>query len=147
MAIIKKSDILMGINEPRKVKIESMGGEIWLRPLSSAEVDLIGQIEAEGYGNYETNTKNRSHGTKMTAGETVSKGKINVLKMQKATANAKYEAVHMSLDNPKNEDDPWSIEDIKRLKPDQVDELHDKVQEISGMNVTEQDVKDFPQDE
>ena len=147
MAIIKKADVLHGILDPKKVQIESLGGELWLRPLSSAEVDEINQIEAEGYGNYETNSKNQTRGNKTSIGETISKGKINVLKMQKATTKAKYTAIYMSLDNSKNEDDPWEMGDIQALKQDQVDELHKKVQEISGMNVSEEDIETFPQDE
>ena len=146
MAIIKKADVLHGILDPKKIEIKSLGGELWLRPLSSAEVDEINQIEAEGYGNYETNSKNQTRGKNLSVGETISKGKINVLKMQKATTKAKYTAIVKSLDNSRNEDDPWTLEDIKALKQDQVDEIHEKVQEISGMNVTEQDVDDFPQD-
>lgn len=147
MAIIKKSDILIDITAPKKVKIDSMGGELWLRPLSSAEVDEVNTIEAEGYGNYETNSKNRTSGRNISAGETVSKGKINVAKVQKATSRAKYEAVRMSLDNSKNEDDPWELTDIQCLKQDQVDEIYENVRQISGMDATEEDVKDFPQDQ
>ena len=147
MAVIKKSDILHGIKNPRLVTIESMGGELWLRPLSSAEVDIINEIEAEGYGNYETNSKNRSKGNQYSVGETISKGKINVLKMQKSTVKAKYEAIFRSLDNEKNEDDKWTLEDIKGLRQNQVDEIYDNVKEISGIDVTVEEVENFPQDE
>ena len=36
--ILKKSQILQGINDPKPVFIESLNGELWMRPLSSAEL-------------------------------------------------------------------------------------------------------------
>lgn len=135
MAILKKSDILLGIDEPRKITINSLGGEIYLRPLSSSEITRITTIEAEGYGSFEASNRNR---------ETKASGKMNLAKMNEATAKAQYEAILLSINNPKN--DEWEIEEIKLLKKDAINELYDKIMEISGANTTEADIKRFPED-
>ena len=144
MAILKKSDILFGIDNPREIRIESLDGELWLRPLSSAEITEIVNIEAEGYGKWEaTNTQK---GRRLEKGEALTKGHMDLAKLNSAEARAKYETVYKSLDNPKNEDDPWSLEDIKLLPQDVIDEIHEKVFDISGANTSEADVKRFPED-
>ena len=71
---LKKSDILQGINDPKEIRIESLDGTLWLRPLSSSELDEIDKIEAKGMESYETNSKSRGR----IQGETIAKGKINV---------------------------------------------------------------------
>lgn len=137
MAILTKSDILKGIKNVQKVHIESLGGELYLRPLSSAELDEINCIEAEGMGVMEQNIK----GAQLN--NTVQSSKINVLKITKASAKAKYEMIRMSLDNDKNTE-PWETEEIQELSKDAVEELYKKVQEISKVEITEVDVKNFP---
>ena len=136
MTILKKSDILLGIDDPRKVTIESLGGEIYLRPLSSAEVNKVVEIEAEGFGNFEASNLNR---------KTSATGKMNLKKMNEATAKAQYEAIFLSINNDKNSEE-WSKEELKSLRKDAVTELYEKVMEISGANTTESDVKNFPED-
>lgn len=147
MAVLTKSSILNGINQPQKVEIESLGGELWLRPLSSAEVDEIINIEARGFGKFEATNTNRTKGKRIQKGESISRGQMDVTKMNEAEAKAKYTAIFKSLDNPKNEDDPWEYEDITHLPPNVTKEIKDKIDEISGVNVSEDDVEDFPEDE
>ena len=137
MAILNKSDILKGINNIQKVHIESLGGELYLRPLSSAELDEINCIEAEGLGTMEQNIK----GARLN--NTVQSSKINVLKVTQASNKAKYEMIKKSLDNPKNTEQ-WETEEIQQLPKDAVDELYTKVQEVSKVEITEVDVKNFP---
>ena len=144
MAILKKSDILQGINAVQRITIDSLGGEMWLRPLSSAELDEINYIEAEGMGNFEQN--NRAKSRNLENSKLTQTNKFNVLKLTKATDKAKYEMIYKSLDNPKNEDDPWTLEEIKSLGPKAIDELHKEVQKLSGLDITESDVKQFPED-
>jgi len=135
MAILKKSDILKGIDEPRKVRIKSLGGELYLRPLSSLEVTEVTTIEAEGYGAFEASNRNR---------KTEASGKMNLAKMNEATAKAQYQAIYLSINNPKN--DAWEMEEIKQLKKDAITEIYEQVMEISGASTTEADVKKFPED-
>jgi len=144
MAILKKSDILQGIKKVERVHIESLGGEMWLRPLSSAELDEINYIEAEGMGNFEQN--NRAKSRNLENSKLTQTNKFNVLKLTKATDKAKYEMIYKSLDNPKNEDDPWTLEEIKSLGQKSIDEIHKEVQKLSGLDITESDVKQFPED-
>ena len=136
MAVLKKTDILSGIDDPRKVLIESLGGEIYLRPLSSNEMNRVVDIEAEGYGTFDAKAKGR---------DADAAAKMNLVKMNKATAKAKYEAINISINNDKNEE--WTMEEIQQLHSDQVDELYEKIMEISGASTTEKDVKRFPEDE
>lgn len=135
MAVLKKSDILLGIDDPRKIMIETLGGEIYLRPLSSSEVNLIVGIEAEGYGNFKASNRNR---------QTEASGKMNLAKMNEATAKAQYEAIYLSINNDKN-DDEWTKDEIQMLKKDAITELYENVMEISGVNTTEKDIKSFPE--
>ena len=137
MALLKKSDILLGIDDPRKVTIESLGGEIYLRPLSSSEVNHVTNIEAEGYGNFEATTHKKSANAS---------GKMNLKKMNEAMANSQYEAIYLSINNPQNEEE-WEKEEIQKLHADAITELYEKVMEISGANTTEKDVKNFPEDQ
>ena len=137
MTILKKSDILLGIDEPRQILIESLGGEIYLRPLSSAEVNKVVEIEAEGLGNFEASNLNR---------KTSATGKMNLKKMNEASAKAQYEAIYLSINNPKNEDE-WTKEELKSLRKDAITELYNKIMEISGANTTEQDMKKFPEND
>ena len=135
MSVLTKADILMGIDTPRKVTVKSLNGEVWLRPLSSAEVNEIMNIEAQGYGTFNA---------KQNRKETLADAKMSLPKMQEKTAEAKYTAIHKSINNDKN--DEWSFDEIKILKTDAIDELYDHIMKISGADVTERDVKNFPED-
>lgn len=136
MAILTKSQILQGIDNPQKIMIESLGGEIWLRPLSSAEVNEILQIEAEGMGTF--NASN-------IRGQTTTDGKMNLAKMQEKQNEARYLAIHKSINNDKNSDE-WTIEELQQLPSDSITEIYDQVMKISGAEVTTGDVKQFPED-
>ena len=136
MAILTKSDILQGIDTPKKIEIESLNGEVWLRPLSSAEVNEVMQIEAEGYGTF-----NARSGQKNTSAE----GKMNLAKMYDKNNESQYIAIHKSINNPKN--DEWTLEELKQLRKDAIKELYEKTMELSGVEITEQDVKRFPENE
>ena len=141
MVILKKSDILDGIDKPRKIFIDALEGELWLRPLSSAEITEIVNIEAEGYGKWEST--NTQKGRRMEKGENLTKGYMHLAKLNSAEANAKYECAYKSLDNPKNEEDPWELEEVKKLPHNAIKEIYEKVFQMSGANTTEADVKDF----
>ena len=137
MTVLSKADILLGIDNPVKVKIENLNGELWLRPLSSAEVNEILQIEAEGLGTFKA-ISNRQ-------GQTSTDGKMNLAKMQEKQNEARYIAIHKSINNDKGEE--WTIDELKRLPADAVAELYDQVMKISGAEVTTTDVERFPENE
>ena len=134
--VLKKSDVLLGIDDPRLVMIDSLGGELYLRPLSSAEINKIVSIEAKGYGQFEASNNNR---------QTLTKGNMDLAKMNDATAKAQYEAIHLSINNDLNEDD-WKIEEIRRLPTNVIKELYENIMQISGAETTESDVKNFPEE-
>ena len=135
--VLNKSDIMLGIDDPRLVMIKSLDGEIYLRPLSSAEINKIVGIEAAAYGSFEATSKGRR--------DQNTTGKVNLAKMNEATAKAQYEAIFLSINNSKNEDD-WKMDEIKALPQNVILELYDQVMLISGAETTEADVKNFPQD-
>ena len=137
MAILTKNQILQGINQITQINIEALDGELWLRPLSSAEVNEILNIEAQGYGTINANNNAR--------GQTQAEGKMNLAKMQEKQAEAKYTAIHKSINNDKSSDE-WSYEEIKDLPSNAIDEIYNKIMELSGADVTERDVKQFPED-
>ena len=137
MTILTKSTILQGIKQIQKIKLTTINGEIYLRPLTSAEVNEILNIEAEGYGNFEATNQNRA---------SQAKAKMNLPKMQKAQNNAQYEAIYKSINNERNNDE-WTIDEIKQLPKNTITELYDKIMEISGANTTEQEVKNFPENQ
>ena len=135
MTILSKSDILLGIDTPKKIKIETLNGEIWLRPLSSAEVNEVLQIEAEGIGTFQANN---------TFGKPTAEGRMNLAKIQEKQNEAKYIAIHKSINNDKG--DEWELEEIKQLPADAVTEMYEQIMKISGAEVTTADVKQFPED-
>lgn len=135
MVVLTKSSILQGIKQIQKINIKTLDGELYLRPLSSAEVNEVLNIEAEGYGNFEANARGR---------RTDASGKMNLKRMNEASANAQYTAIFKSINNEKNEE--WSEDDVKDLPKDVVEELYDHIMRISGAEVTESDVANFPED-
>lgn len=142
MAVLKKSQILEGIKDPKKITIEALNGELWLRPLSNAELDEIDRIEAKGMESYETNSKSRGR----IQGETIAKGKINVHLATVNGAKARDRKIEMSLDNEKNADDPWTIEEIGELSRDAVNEIVEAIDQLSGLDVTKGDIDQFPEE-
>lgn len=136
--VLRKEDILGGINNIQKVTIESLGGELWLRPLSEAELSQIDLIEAKAMGVYESSQR----GT----GEALNKGKINLAKATEATEEARLAKISLSINNEKNPD-KWSEEEIGSLSRDAVEELISKIDEISGVKTAARDVDKFPENE
>ena len=135
MAILTKASILQGIDTPVKVEIKTLQGEIWLRPLSSAEVNEVVNIEAQGMGTF--NASN-------IRGQTSADGKMNLAKMQEKQNEAHYIAIHKSINNPKNNDE-WTIQELQQLPADAINEMYDQVMKISGAEITTNDVKSFPE--
>jgi hypothetical protein len=137
MTLLTKSDILQGINDPKKVEIKSLNGELWLRPLSSAEIDEITNIEAQGYGTFNASSRQKN---------TVAEGKMNLPKMQEKSNEAKYTAIHKSINNDKY-DEEWTLTELKQFNKKSINEIYEKVMDLSGVEVTEGDVKQFPENE
>ena len=135
MAILKKSDILLGIDDPRPITIKSLGGEVYLRPLSSSEFNEVVNIDSKGYGVFDAKTKGKN---------TDASAKMNLVKMNEAAAESKYHAIFLSINNGKG--DEWTKEEIQTLHSDQIDELYENVMKISGAETTEADVKRFLED-
>ena len=135
--VLRKEDILGGINNIQQVTIESLGGEIWLQPLSESQLNEIELIEAKALGVYESSQRGRS--------ETTNKGKITLAKATQASAEAKIAKIKLSINNEKSEDN-WSDEEIGSLPRNVTDELIEQIDEISGVNTTTREVEKFPEE-
>lgn len=144
MALLKKTDILEGINKAEKYEIKSLNGELYLRPLSQAEWNSIDEIEAKAIGTFETHEKAR-RGKRQTPSQIESKGTIQVAKTTLANQEARTKAVYLSLNNSQNEE--WSEDEANQLSRKAFNEIYEKVQEISGITENiEDEVEDFPSD-
>lgn len=137
MALLSKNEILKGINNIQKVEIESLGGEIYLRPLSEAELQDLDLIEAKAMGVYESTQKGRS--------DTLNKGKINLAKATEASNEARIKKIELSINNEKNAED-WTPDEIKSLSREAINELNDKIDELSGVEIKKRDVEKFPEE-
>lgn len=149
--IIRISDIVDGTSKEEKYMIKSLNGEVWLRPLSQKEINEISEIEAAAIGTFETNEKsnNSRNRARNIRSQLESKGKLSVLKTTQAQNQAKIKAVAYSLDNSKYAEEKELINEEELLKAPSnvIEEIYEKVQEISGLNNTEleSDVEEFPQ--
>ena len=147
MAILKKSQILQGIDDPKNIHIDALGGELWLRPLSVSELDEIDQIEAKMMESYETNERANVKGRNVRSAETTSSGKLNMVKAAKYRAEGRNMKIYKSLDNPKNEEDPWTLDEIGRLSPAAAEEIVEQIDILSGLTVSKSEIDNFPEDE
>lgn len=144
MAILTKDAILKGINDVQKYEIQSLGGEIYLRPLSQGEWDELAQIESKAMGFFETNESSQRRGKRPSASTMTSSGKIDLAKTTSARQESMRLALAMSLNNSKNNDE-WTEEDVKNLKSDAFNEIYNKIREISGIeDDLEESIDDFP---
>ena len=135
--VLRKEDILSGINHVQLVEIESLDDSIYLKPLSEAQLTEIDLIEAKALGVYESSQRGRS--------EALNKGKINPAKATQSTSDAKIAKIKLSINNEKSED-TWTDEEIGSLPRNVFNELLEKIDEISGVEVTKQEVEKFPEE-
>ena len=143
---LRKEDILKGVNDPELILIETLGGELPLRPLSKAEWSQIEKMEARGYGTFEANETAQRGRRKLKGGKVETKGKINLEKQAEADFKGKLEALHLSMNNSHHECDQWSKKEIESLKSSTFDEIYNKVRELSGVTVEKEEIDEFPED-
>ncbi|MDD6256345.1 hypothetical protein [Methanobrevibacter boviskoreani] len=144
------SDIISGTKKVKQYTIKSLDGDVYLRPLSQAEINEISEIEAAAIGTFETNEKsnNRSSRSRNIKSQLESKGKLSVLKTTQAQNQAKIKAVAYSLDNSEYEDEKFDEETLLKAPSAVIEEIYGYVQELSGLNNQnlDKDVEEFPQD-
>jgi hypothetical protein len=150
--VLRKDDILKGIDDPELIEIKALGGEIPLRPLSKAEWNKIEQIEAKAYGTFEANETAKRGKKQLRNGMMETKGKIDLKKQNEAEFKGKLEALYISMNNSHIECDKWTQDDIKRLKVNAFEEIFDEVRELSGVKTDEEgddeksELDNFPED-
>lgn len=135
--VLTKSEILGGINHIQKINIESLGGELYLRPLSESELMEVDLVEAKALGTFESTQTGRKSAS--------NKGKINLAKATQASSQAKLTKIQLSINNEKNAEE-WTLEEIGQLSRETINELSSKVDEISGVETTKEDVEKFPEE-
>lgn len=143
---LRKEDILKGVNDPELIMIETLGGELPLRPLSKVEWGRIEKIEAKAYGVFEANETAKRGKRKLKGGMMETKGKIDLEKQAEAELKGKLETLYLSMNNSHPECDEWKKEDIGRMKSSAFDEIFDKVKELSGVTVEKEEIDKFPED-
>ena len=142
--VLSISEILNGKDENIECEIESLGGSIYLRPLTSGEWDKIDEIKQKDLGDYTINEKTFTKKKRRVKGEMESRAKFNINASSKATKKAMYEAIFLSTNNDDNPE-KWTREQIKQLQKNQVTEIYEKIEEISGANEDdlEEEIEDF----
>ncbi len=135
--VLTKNEILKGINNIQKINIKSLGGEVYLRPLSETELKEVEMVEAKGMGVFESTQKGRR--------EAMNKGKIDLVKATDATYNSKLTKIQLSINNDKNPD-KWTLDEIGELPRNAINELIEKIDELSGIETTKQEVDTFPEE-
>ena len=127
------------------MKIDALDGdEMYLRPLSQAEINEVDEIEAKAMGIFETNETAHRGRRQKPKSVVESKGKINLELQQKAQHQAKTKAIFMSLDNEKNVgEEAWSETEIEQMPHKLFEELFSHVRRLSGIELSEDEVDTF----
>lgn len=147
---ITKEQILNSVDKPELVYIEALNDEIPLRPLSKTELIQVEKIESKAYGIFETSETAHRKGmrqNKQVNSEVNTKGKVDLAKQSEASFKGKVAAIHLSINNDHVEAENWDKNEIERMPGKVFDEIFEKVQELSGIDITEDDVDQFPEDE
>lgn len=146
--VLTKSQILNGVNKIERIYIKKLGDKVALRPLSNGEWNEIEAIQNEAIGEY-TTTERAKQATRRQKiqSQMEAQAKINIKETNKAEAEAKLEAVYLSLNNDVYKDDPFTREEVDGMKRGVVDEIYEKVRILSGLedDDLEKEVKDFPE--
>lgn len=144
--VLSISEILNGKEDHHEYYIKSLDGEICLRALTSGEWDRIDEIKQKDLGDYTINEKTFTKKKRRVKGEMESKAKFNINASSKATKKAMYEAIKLSTDNP-GTPEKWTLEQIKKLHKNEIIEIYEKIEEISGANDEdlETEIEDFPE--
>lgn len=143
--VLTKEKILKGVNDPELVKIESLDGELPLRPLSKVEWNEIEQIEAKAYGKFEANETAQRGRRQMKKGKMETKGIIDLSKQNKAEMEGRTRALLLSMNNKHPAAEEWGEEEIKMLRYDVFEEIFQAVRKLSGVT-NEKEIDDFPED-
>ena len=98
--VLTKSQILNGVNKIERIYIKKLGDKVALRPLSNGEWNEIEAIQNEAIGEY-TTTERAKQATRRQKiqSQMEAQAKINIKETNKAEAEAKLEAVYLSLNN------------------------------------------------
>lgn len=132
MGLLTKDKILKGIEKVETVYIESLGGEVKIRPLSSSEWQEIVIEEQKGIGQVKLNV-----GSLRQTDGTMS---IDLAKQTIASFKAKVKAVSLAMTVDGEE---WSENEVEQLLPGVVDEIFEHVREISGIQIEEAELDRF----
>jgi len=128
--VLSKKDILRSIDDSETVYIETLGGKVRIRPISSGEYEEVQALEYKGL-----NTRTRGIRPGMSSREAREKTELNIDLAENSKnefkANCLIAAYGLSVD----EDEQWSVEEVRNhLPPGAPREIAERVREISGIN-------------
>jgi len=132
MGILNKETILKGVEKVETVYIESLEGEVKIRPLSSSEWQEIVIEEQKGIGEVKLKV-----GSLQQTDGTMS---IDLAKQTIASFKAKVKAVAIAMSVDGEE---WTEEEVRQLLPGVVDEIFEAVRDISGITIEERELDNF----
>lgn len=147
--VVTKEQVLKSVDKPELIFIKALDDEIPLRPLSKTELMQVEKIETKAYGVFETNETAHRKGvrqTKSLKSELQTKGKVDLAKQSEASFKGKVAAIHLSINNDHPDAEKWDKSEIERMPGKVFDEIFEQVQILSGVDITEEDVDDFPED-
>lgn len=148
--VIKKEDLLSGKNRIQKIKIEALDDELYLRPLTRAEFSECEAIENRALGDYVTSEQSKRRGRRQKPKSSINtEGKVNIEKVSKATYESEKHMIYLSINNEENNKHglKFTEDEIGQFDTPVFVEIAAHVKEISGLDVTEEEVKNFPEDE
>lgn len=146
---IRKEDVLISVEDAELVEIIALGDELPLRPLSKKEINEVNKIETKAYGKFETSEtayrKGMRQQKKTIDSQISTKGVVDLYKQQEAEYQGRLHALYLSMNNKHPDCEEWEKKDIERLKGDAFDEIFEKVQILSGIDIGEDEVENFPE--
>ena len=148
--VLKKEDLLSGKNRIQKIQLETVGDEIYLRPLTRAEVSECESIENRALGDYTTNEQSNRKGRRQKPKSSINtEGKVNIEKVSKAAYESEKYMIYLSINNDENHKHglDFTEEEVGQMDTPVFNEIVAHVKDISGLDVTEEEVQDFPQNE
>lgn len=136
MVILTKETLLKGVNNIKKVELETVDGSVYIRPLNHSEVTHYNSITAKALGDIQTDGGRRKGVS--------ANFKINLEKSTLATSEAQAYAVATSLSCKEQE---WSEGEVQKLDGALFNEIFKAVAELSGLDTdVESEVDNFLED-
>ncbi len=146
MAKLTKADILKGVDQVKTLYLESMGGEVDVRPLTEGEWAEIEATRGSGAKIKGSPKFDKNGNFDIRGMQQDLQVVIDSKEMQELEFEAKAKAVAYGLST---EGEVWTVDEVRQLRPvGVVNEIAEFVFEISGVTEeTSQEARSFRTDE